>query len=493
MRPDSNRRKVTRGVNSPQRPGRAILFAALVVVVLGIVIRFANAPDEPTEAQPAVISAPSVQTQAAIEREEQISPRHEPSLPFELRPARLPKTSDESQANPEEESPYEGEWNAYIEMDGTEIFFARATFTLREGNGIVLGGDFAEDALFSELTLVGSKVTAESDLSGRPLEYSGAFNAAVTELYGTIRGDENGEQMQATLRFVKMTQDELARETRIDGYTREVEEMLSAIYAYSNDHDGAIPENLEALIPDYLPNRFAIENVADRHVAFDSDALMAERLGIQGLPPLNSTMPEDLIEYEAQLQQAWGDTLYNPRPLITVTYERGEITMIRDRYGVREEGARQPGTAEHSGNPEARNPAIRASCANNLKQLGLISKMFSNEQGDDRFPAGPHHLYPEYMPDPRVLACPNAPSGTISYRWVFPAANEAELVEVYSQVTGEPPNWTLADSLVPLMIETHLCAGDEGSNVLFEDGHVEFMTPEEFALRVEPYLSARIH
>jgi len=70
----------------------------------------------------------------------------------------------------------------------------------------------------------------------------------------------------------------------------------------------------------------------------------------------------------------------------------------------------------------AREAARRASCANNLKQWGLIFKMYSNEwdgkyprmqvdEGLDNFAAAPHlrSIYPEYLTDPNILFCPSDP------------------------------------------------------------------------------------
>ncbi len=63
----------------------------------------------------------------------------------------------------------------------------------------------------------------------------------------------------------------------------------------------------------------------------------------------------------------------------------------------------------------AREAARRASCANNLKQLGIIFKMYANEN-DGRFPPRPGHkaqelatmqVYPEYLTDPAILVCPS--------------------------------------------------------------------------------------
>ncbi|MBN2310332.1 MAG: DUF1559 domain-containing protein [Candidatus Hydrogenedentes bacterium] len=84
----------------------------------------------------------------------------------------------------------------------------------------------------------------------------------------------------------------------------------------------------------------------------------------------------------------------------------------------------------------AREAARRASCANNLKQMGIVFKMFANESkgekwphvrgncpwqagtkdlpsgctgGQSEFQFGPDggQIYPEYMTDPNILVCPS--------------------------------------------------------------------------------------
>ncbi len=66
----------------------------------------------------------------------------------------------------------------------------------------------------------------------------------------------------------------------------------------------------------------------------------------------------------------------------------------------------------------AREAARRSSCANNLKQMGVIFKMYSNESRGGKFPAmsrisqGKDDLdvfafYPEYLTDSKILVCPS--------------------------------------------------------------------------------------
>lgn len=84
----------------------------------------------------------------------------------------------------------------------------------------------------------------------------------------------------------------------------------------------------------------------------------------------------------------------------------------------------------------AREAARRASCANNMKQVGLVFKMYANESRGNKFPtlkriasSGQHpnicdippalsdtffnapSVYPEYLTDAAVLVCPSDPDG----------------------------------------------------------------------------------
>ncbi len=65
----------------------------------------------------------------------------------------------------------------------------------------------------------------------------------------------------------------------------------------------------------------------------------------------------------------------------------------------------------------AREAARRSSCANNLKQLGVVFKMYSNESRGGAFPPtnpggattrmDTHAVYPEYLTDIKIVVCPS--------------------------------------------------------------------------------------
>jgi prepilin-type N-terminal cleavage/methylation domain-containing protein/prepilin-type processing-associated H-X9-DG protein len=77
----------------------------------------------------------------------------------------------------------------------------------------------------------------------------------------------------------------------------------------------------------------------------------------------------------------------------------------------------------------ARESARRSSCQNNLKQLGIIFKMYANESQGERYPTmknyacnglvtvweqvfDPAQVYPEYLTDFNVMICPSNPHGS---------------------------------------------------------------------------------
>ena len=72
----------------------------------------------------------------------------------------------------------------------------------------------------------------------------------------------------------------------------------------------------------------------------------------------------------------------------------------------------------------SRESARRSSCMNNLKQMGIVFKMYANEVRGGKYPPvsaiannwmpDMHSIYPEYLTDLSVLACPESPY-TVDY------------------------------------------------------------------------------
>ena len=200
--------------------------------------------------------------------------------------------------------------------------------------------------------------------------------------------------------------------------------------------------------------------------------------------------------------------------------------------------------------PRAREAARRVSSANNLKQMGIVLKMYANENDGKYPPLAPYkgvwmidleRVYPEYLTDPKVLVNPSLPdAGEIEERlskllaespvdweevtvlaarsytytnWSIQDNSEVkDLREGYMQLAkadydddlefgdrtfyrfregierfmitdiNNPAGSAMAQSVVPVVFETILgkppgapFRKPAGCNVLYMDGHVEFI------------------
>jgi prepilin-type processing-associated H-X9-DG protein len=196
----------------------------------------------------------------------------------------------------------------------------------------------------------------------------------------------------------------------------------------------------------------------------------------------------------------------------------------------------------------ARSAARRASCASHLKQLGVIAKMYASENRQDLWPPvsaetgalmfGESAVFPDYLSDPAITVCPGdedaatSPQGVTdeSYVYLGYAVRDQVELERYARAYKEaaqdgaidedlasidPELRRLKEGLEPFFLEE----GDDpdadasafapsayarssvpvvwewpdhhepaGGNVMYLDGHVEFvrmgrkfpMTPEAF-------------
>lgn len=165
----------------------------------------------------------------------------------------------------------------------------------------------------------------------------------------------------------------------------------------------------------------------------------------------------------------------------------------------------------------AREAARRSSCANNLKQWGLVFKMYANESPGEKFPTiqvgafpfyredwsvdpslivfdiGPNSfaLYPEYLTDPSIVVCPSDaeagtyqelirdPDGNICYGFtkLDPQAACASLIDVSYLYMGWVADRWSADLIAPtdLIVQMMTMVGYPPEGPVPPDGPIQLV------------------
>lgn len=262
----------------------------------------------------------------------------------------------------------------------------------------------------------------------------------------------------------------------------------TALEAYMERHEGRTPASLAELFADSPDLEAGWTHLSRRTVSLhrvepagSGDAVRFDETFAPGLPPADR-----YLAWEEYLKAAWGSGWPHGATVATVRLpEIGRTARLRSQFGRVDWSIEETAAVETLGEPsEEEAAALLASCQNNMKQLGLVIKMYAGENPHTMVPPGWRTVYPEYLTDPNVLVCPCTPNGGVAYTLLFPAFAEPILEELAAQVTG-----TRLQSVVPVAVESasnhH---GGARRNVLFLDGHVEFLTEEGYAQAVEPFL-----
>lgn len=352
------------------------------------------------------------------------------------------------------------------------------------------------------------------------LEGSGSQTANQLELTGTYTDGEHPytyesdgesttvypETTNITATLTRIDPGEISREEFKQQRFEDLRKLAKALRDYARGHAESYPPAIASLHPDYLDDLTPYQPQSGVDLQYlgagrqmvDITARMA-RNPFQYPKPWNRTdairqvlpLVDHLILYEEYLARLWDDKFVDSDPLVRATYDKYDLEfLVMPGGGVIEskDVDLERDVASWSREQKARS---RAMCQNNLKQLGLTLKMSMNEFPGQYGPAGFLTLYPEYMPDPRVVNCPSDDPNAISYALAIPCAGEPHFEALAEAVYGE--SVSSAQSRVPLAYDLHECSGSGGRNVLFADGHVEYLKEEHFQRSVEPFLDLAVN
>lgn len=124
----------------------------------------------------------------------------------------------------------------------------------------------------------------------------------------------------------------------------------------------------------------------------------------------------------------------------------------------------------------ARDQARRVQTATHMSQFGMACAMYADvEANKGRFPRHPAELAGKFLMDPRVFQNPRFPEHEISFVYLPDGATFGEDEGKIVLFEGVPAN----------------LAQNEGRNVLFADGHVEWMADWEFMAWLEKIIANR--
>ena len=334
----------------------------------------------------------------------------------------------------------------------------------------------------------GEGLLAECDVSG-----SVTHDGTRIRLEGDIRmvSPEDSPVQHAVVECKKITEGKEPDLVKQKECEEEVRVLCKALQRYADDHDGQFPGTLRDLLPNYLSAEEIGGDSANRTIRYFGGASPSNVPDVQRIwDETDSTLPypDRLMAWENRIEALWGGDFPPGGPLIEVEYKDPAITVVGSASG-----SVRTTSAEGAATSAAAMRAIMDSSSNNLKQLGLVVRMFANEH-NDYTPPGWACTYPEYITDPEILRHPADASAGIDYELFFPATHDGFVHEITGQpddATGRAAAW----STVPLAAERtphrYGASGELARIVLFWDGHVEVVRMSEWETRIAPYIEYR--
>ena len=357
---------------------------------------------------------------------------------------------------------------------------------------VTITSDNGGDLGMLEYTLAGRRLqgTLAMKNQGGPIRLTGQFDREWERLVIDVF-EENASAPEArfVLARVEAEDDVLAAMAARDLRER-IERMYNQLVQYARANEDRFPDSPEEMS--------SYESQAELWAIKDNEeftyhpgmSLSQPQLGGISVPPMPpyepaATYPDRLMDHERQLASVDIDVLTSARELIRIENTALDVVGTLTTSGKIEVTV---GTDRNPSSTELAN--MRASCQNNLKQLGLIIKMFENEQ-HGYSPPGWRTVYPEYLTDTSILTCPKDPPGTDSYIYLLPATHMADYARQFVDDPSNPAANAMSYSEIPMVMNrTEWPQPTPGRNVLFMDGHVEFVSTvtQEGRDRIQSYL-----
>lgn len=385
-------------------------------------------------------------------------------------------------------------------FDPESIYMNRATIASDNAEPAVRATGSHDTIIRPYLQRVEQEFLASVSSPPERVIFDGDFNNDRSEFHAAWTVHISGAPHTiAVFQFTRLREQDLADMTLAAAREQEVRTMLKTLRRYAKDHEGRFPERLPLLIPEYGPEAL-FADTPTRKIHYISGVRLPMWTG--GPRPdfqPNLPEPERLMAWEKTLEQQFGKESLLRTRVLEVRYTDPDATYVAYSLGrVNEQTETTGAGADDWRSSPTRLASLRRDCQNNLKQLGIVVKMYENESQGGYTPPGWLSVYPEYMTDPSILTSPKDPEGTDSYVYLFPATNIEGLIRQtmpdFDKEAAQDPTFShmlLARvmSEIPLVINRSDFPGERaGRNVLFADGHVEYFVGDNWRTKLDPWL-----
>ncbi len=309
-----------------------------------------------------------------------------------------------------------------------------------------------------------------------------------------------GERYHVDLIFARLSERDLAEVEIWERRREEVEILAKALKAFRETNNDMPPATLAALNEGYLKEPQVAESSPSRTITYAPNG--AGSLEAVSPYPDATSHRVRLLQQEADRLAAWPAYPSMP-PIITIQYAAPPMTLVERPQGnvIRIDKNSRLACPEVRRETPLKGLGQIASCENNMSQLGIVLKMFMNDDREKRYPGGFAVTVPQFLIDTLILTCPGLEEGdldgrTLSYEFLFPGFTNEELRAVADELDLSSENNNLAGADdgaarlgdIPLVLEAHECSGSGGSHVLFADSHIEVLQSVDWEARVAPFV-----
>ena len=268
---------------------------------------------------------------------------------------------------------------------------------------------------------------------------------------------------------------ELDRQMLCNQCASELKEMYAILKSYADGHEGLFPPAIAVLEPDYASELSLFESSSERRVEYFPDANTPSPEALPPEPPYEParTYPDRLLAWEDTLRSSGAVENLWPRIVLRLSYSAEDIVGTANARGVVCVQTQTDSVTLDAVTMRQQVARLRSQDQNNLKQLGLVIKMFENEHHGFT-PPGWLSVYPEYLSDTQILTSPGDKPGSESYEYLLPATNLDAMVQELVEEPNNPSAVAQTQSEIPLVMNKNDWP-DGGRNMLFADGHVEYV------------------